>query len=211
MTLQELHDAEINFGDKDGVLGQSQVTQIDIHSVVRPGTPVSPAFDNVVSDLNVGDLLKTVNIDGNPDAINANHDGADLKIVAPLDQNISVVDAHNLDANLWLDMSNSNAEDVDEIRYEGAQGDDHIDFGDTSNDKQVRLGTGNDWVVTGTGEASVDGGAGNDKIWTGGLNDLVIGGNGDDIVHDSRCRQQIKSPLLAKWQHILIWVLAMTH
>jgi Ca2+-binding RTX toxin-like protein len=194
LTLQELHDAEINFGDKDGVLGQSQVTQIDIHSVVRPGTPVSPAFDNVVSDLNVGDLLKTVNIDGNPDAINANHDGADLKIVAPLDQNISLVDAHNLDANLWLDMSESNEEEVDEVIYEGAQGDDHINFGDTSNDKQVRLSTGDDWVVTGTGEASVEGGAGDDKIWTGGQNDLVFAGSGDDFVHDAGSANQEGDP-----------------
>ena len=44
LTLQELRSAEINFGDKlDPAVGQSQVSQIDITSTVRPGTPVSPA------------------------------------------------------------------------------------------------------------------------------------------------------------------------
>ena len=93
---------------------------------------------------------------------------ANLKVTAPLDVNIELVDAHvvgNLDANLWLDMSNSNHgaplvdDGVAEIIYEGALGDDHIEFGTTNNAKQVRLGTGNDWVSTGTGVASVDGGA----------------------------------------------------
>ena len=58
-------------------------------------------------------------------------------------------------------------------------------FGTTNNAKQVRLVTGNDWVRTGTGVASVDGGAGNDTIITGALNDLVIGGDGNDTVIDS--------------------------
>ena len=217
LNLQEIRGAAINFGDKDEPVGQSQVSEIDITSEVRPGTPVSPANNNLITELNVGGVeadpltgLQTVVIDGD----------ANLKVNAPLDINISKVDAGALDANLWLDMSESNDGDeafktdpqtgkitrladdkVKEIIYIGANHvnnatvlptdplfepwNDHINFGTTNNAKQVILGTGDDWVTTGTGVASVDGGDGNDTIITGALNDLVIGGNGNDTVTDA--------------------------
>ncbi len=174
IELQEIRGAEINFGDVGEDLGSSEIDQIDITSSIRTAGQVNPATTNVVSDLNVGDALEIVNITGD----------ADLTVQDALDENIRLVNAGTLAANLTLDMTESNDVDVDEVTYIGAMGDDVIDFGNTSNDKDVTLGTGNDWVNTGTGEASVDGGAGNDTIFTGAQNDLVFGGDGNDTVFD---------------------------
>jgi len=218
LTLQEIRGAEINFGDKYEAVGQSEVSQINITSLVRPEHPVSPANDNLVTDLNVGGVeadrttgLQTVIINGN----------ANLKVVAPLNVNIWKVDAGALNANLWLDMSESNDglvgvdDKVDQIFYTGANHvnnttvpptnplfepwNDHINFGTTNNAKQVNLGIGDDWVTTGTGVSSVDGGAGNDEIHTGALNDLVIGGDGNDTVIDAGADNRTTTTPINYW------------
>ena len=144
----------------------SDVDQIDIDSQDNPNPAAgdTDATINTVSDLNVGDMLATVNITGN----------ADLIVGAPLDVNVELVDAETLDGNLTLDLSNSNDGArrpgrwfVEEIVYIGAMQNDHVDFGTTNNAKDVTLGEGDDWVRTGAGVAFVDGGNGNDTIITG--------------------------------------------
>ncbi len=184
LRLAEVTGAQINFSTASASLGVEQIN-IDSQDNPNPVAGDSDATVNTVSDLNVGDKLTTVNIKGN----------ADLTVAAPLDVNVQLVDAHTLDGNLTLDLSNSNdgnpgstgddASTVEEIVYIGALQNDHVEFGSTDNAKNVTLGNGNDWVRTGTGVAMVDGGNGNDTIITGALNDLVIGGAGNDVVTDA--------------------------
>ncbi len=113
---------------------------------------------------------------------------------------------------LELDMSNSNdgnlftVDGVDVVTVRGSQGDNRIDFGSndphgedptTHNYKIVDFNggagvqdiassnyTGNDWLRTGSGAASVNSGAGNDTVLTSLLNDVVIAGEGDDVLID---------------------------
>lgn len=184
LRLAEVAGAQINFTTGSSSVGVEQIN-IDSQDNPNPIAGDSDATVNNVSDLNVGDKLEVVNIKGN----------ADLTVGAPLDVNVRLVDAHTLDGNLTLDLSNSNdgnpgstgddASTVEEIVYIGAMQNDHVEFGSTDNAKNVKLGNGNDWVRTGTGVASVDGGSGNDTIITGALNDLVIGGTGNDVVTDA--------------------------
>ncbi|MBE2262180.1 MAG: DUF4214 domain-containing protein [Burkholderiaceae bacterium] len=123
-------------------------------------------------------------------------------------------EVQNIIGNHWeleLDMSNSNdgqpfaADGVAEVTVRGSQGDNKIDFGSnnghdagtTHNNKIVDFNggagvqdidssafVGNDWLRTGSGEASVNSGAGNDTVLTGALNDVVIAGAGNDMLVD---------------------------
>ena len=184
LRLAEVTGAQIDFSTGSSSVGVEQIN-IDSQDNPNPIAGDSDATVNTVSDLNVGDKLEVVNIKGN----------ADLTVGSPLDVNVRLVDAHTLDGNLTLDLSNSNdgnpgstgddASTVEEIVYIGAMQNDHVEFGSTDNAKDVTLGDGNDWVRTGAGVAFVDGGNGNDTIITGALNDLVIGGAGNDVVTDA--------------------------
>ncbi len=167
LRLQEIRLAEINFATVGGTLGKSLVDQLNIDSE----TIVDPALDgNIVSDLNVGDNLKTILITGN----------ADLRIVAPLDPNLELVDAHGLNAKLRLDLS---AEALDSTVI-GAQGDTYLDFGMESHAKKITTFGGNDTILAVRGFNDIDSGAGNDTISSGVANDKIVTGAGNDVVSD---------------------------
>ena len=161
LTLQEIRNATINFATTHGILGDSLVDQVNIHSV---------NVINQVAHLNVGGNLKVINIDGN----------ADLRIVAPLDPNLTTVDAHGLNANLRLDLS---AEALDST-VTGAQGNNYLDFGSESHKKTVITFGGNDTILAVNGLNNISTGDGNDTVYSGVANDTITTGAGDDFVSD---------------------------
>lgn len=169
LRLEEIRGAAINFGTVGGVIGKSVVEKITINSQ----TLVSPDLGkNLVSDLNVGDSLAKVIIEGN----------ADLEVVASLDPFILHVDATALDAKLTLDMS---AEDISVplVTFLGAQDDTSITFGSAANAKSITTYGGDDTIRAGEGNNTIVSGAGNDSITAGSGNDVITSGSGDDTVY----------------------------
>ncbi|MGB7512390.1 MAG: DUF4214 domain-containing protein, partial [Pelodictyon phaeoclathratiforme] len=167
LRLQEIRNAEINFATVGGILGKSSVDQLNIDSE----TIVDPSLGgNIVSDLNVGDNLKTILITGN----------ANLQVVAPLDPNLELVDAHGLNAKLRLDLS---AEALNSTVI-GAQSDTYLDFGLESHNKKITTFGGNDTILAVRGYNDIDSGAGHDTIYSGVASDKIVTGAGNDVVYD---------------------------
>ncbi len=167
LRLQEIRNAEINFATVGGILGRSSVDQLNIDSE----TIVDPSLGgNIVSDLNVGDNLKTILITGN----------ANLQVVAPLDPNLELVDAHGLNAKLRLDLS---AEALNSTVI-GAQSDTYLDFGLESHNKKITTFGGNDTILAVRGYNDIDSGAGHDTIYSGVASDKIVTGAGNDVVYD---------------------------
>ena len=162
LTLQEIRNATINFATThDTPVGASLVDQVNLHSV---------NVINTVADLNVGNNLAVLNIDGN----------ADLRIVAALDPNLTTVDAHGLIANLRLDLSNEALNST----VIGAHGNNYLDFGLEAHNKTITTFEGNDTILAAVGQNIIDSGAGNDSILSGTSNDTITTGDGNDFVHD---------------------------
>ena len=161
LTLQEIRNAEIHFATTHGTLGDSLVDQVNIHSV---------NVINKVADLKVGGNLNVINIDGN----------ADLRIVAALDPNLTTVDAHGLNANLRLLLS----DEARDITVTGAQLDNYLDFGFESHKKTVITFGGNDTILAASGLNIINSGAGDDFILSGVQNDTITTGAGNDFVVD---------------------------
>jgi len=169
LTIEEIRGAAISFGTTGGNLGDSLVDKITIDSQ----TLVSPDLgENLVSELNVGDMLATVMIEGN----------ANLKIQAPLDPFISRVDARELQAKLTLDMSEEDSS-VKEVTFMGAQDDTYITFGSAGNKKSITTYGGDDTIYAGEGNNTITSGAGDDYITSGAGNDLIQSGTGNDTIY----------------------------
>ena len=166
LTLQEIRNATINFATTHDIVGASEVDQVNIHSV---------NVQNIVADLNVGNSLKVINIDGG----GAGND-VYLRIVAPLDPNLTTVDAHGLNAGLRLDLS---AEALNSTVI-GAQGDTWLDFGAESHNKTVITFGGNDTILAVNGLNNINAGDGNNVVYSGVANDTITTGAGNDFVHD---------------------------
>jgi len=161
LTLQEIRNAEIHFATTHGTLGDSLVDQVNIHSV---------NVINKVADLKVGGNLNVINIDGN----------ADLRIVAALDPNLTTVDAHGLNANLRLLLS----DEARDITVTGAQLDNYLDFGAESHKKTVITWGGDDTILALNGLNNINAGDGDNTVYSGAANDTITTGAGDDFISD---------------------------
>ena len=161
LTLQEIRNAEIHFATTHGTLGDSLVDQVNIHSV---------NVINKVADLKVGGNLNVINIDGN----------ADLRIVAALDPNLTTVDAHGLNANLRLLLS----DEARDMTVTGAQLDNYLDFGAESHKKTVITWGGDDTILALNGLNNINAGDGDNTVYSGAANDTITTGAGDDFISD---------------------------
>ncbi|MFC2992552.1 DUF4214 domain-containing protein [Halomonas tibetensis] len=148
LYLSEVDGSSLTFGDElpfGAGSGESQVDQVNLTSEQR--VQVNTTTSNFVQNLTVGEFFNTLLVDGN----------ADLEIEEFLDDNVNLVDASDLDADLALDLqgqgigftsSSPFAGRSDLLTVVGAQGDNRIDVsGDTHGD--FTFFGGNDQLTVG--------------------------------------------------------------
>ena len=164
LRVQEVDGSTITFSnDRPFESGQSNVEKVNLTSASR--TQISTTDYNYIQALNVGADFDMLHINGD----------ADLEIKASLDENIRVIDAGALAADLALKVGDRGQDvgtnlAVGTFSYTGAQGDDTLDLvrtGANGNDgnADINLNTGNDSLtVFGNGNLTIVGGLGNDTV-----------------------------------------------
>ena len=141
-------------------------------------------------DDNVAAIAKTIQLNNNPNLVNAKIDGNNLILAYQPDRfgtsqitiratsNGKTVDnTFNVTVNKLFNHINASSSNT---ILQGTQSRDKI-FGSTGNDT-LRAGDGDDIVYAGAGNDTVDGGNGNDILNGGKGSDIVSGGQGNDVM-----------------------------